>query len=95
MFSIRPGCFAFLILSYLLDVESESSAHEHGQFDEQHVPSEVVEGVGQGEGPEGNGGQDVLPRNRQLGSRLKQFFVVEISFNYLNLQKALYDRNYA
>ena len=58
------------IFAHLLDVESETGAHEHGQLDEKHVPAEVVQGVGESQGPEGHGRQDVLPRHGQLGSRL-------------------------
>ena len=60
------------MFTYLPDVESKSGAHEHGQLYEEHVPAEVVQGVGEGQSPEGDRGQDVLPRNGQFGRWLKQ-----------------------
>ena len=66
-------------MSHLLDVESESGAHEHGQLDEEHVPAEVVEGVGEDQGPERNRGEDFLPRNGQLGSRLSKIRTVMVT----------------
>ena len=48
---------------YLFDVETESRREERWQLDEQHVPAPVVEGLGDDGGPNGNRGEDRLPRN--------------------------------
>ena len=48
---------------YLFDVETESGREERRQLDEQHVPAPVVEGLGDDGGPNGNRGEDRLPRN--------------------------------
>ena len=58
---------------YLLDVESKSSAHEHWEFNKKHVPSKVVEGVGDHQGPEGDRGENLLPGDSKFGSGLKKY----------------------
>jgi len=72
-----------IVLNYLLDVESKSGTHEHREFDEEHVPAEVVQGVGEGQSPEGDRGQDVLPGNGQLRRRLKKLTILSNTFQMI------------
>jgi len=53
--NLHPGSGFWLFCEKnLFDVESKSGTHKGGQLDEQHVPAEVVEGVGDEQRPEGN-----------------------------------------
>ena len=69
-------CYKYNLLKiidfYLLDVESKSSAHEHWEFNKKHVPSKVIEGVGDHQGPEGDRGEDLLPGDSKFGRGLQK-----------------------
>lgn len=54
------------MLSYLANIESENVLHVGRQFDEQHVPTEIVTGMRHQDGPERSGFQKGFPRYRQV-----------------------------
>ena len=51
---------------YFANVEAEDVLHVRGQFDEEHVPAEILARVCNQNGPEGTRSENGLPRNRQL-----------------------------
>ena len=65
-----------ICVSDLADVETQDLFHVSGQFDEQHVPTEVVAHVRHQDGPERCWQEDRLPRNGQVLQQTKTFNLI-------------------
>ncbi len=64
---MTPYYDIMILIINLFDIESKTSSHKEWQLNQEHVPAEVVQAVGDAQGPEGYRSQDGFPGYGRLG----------------------------